>query len=151
MTGVFLSVPRYDWCAPLSHPSSCTLLTHGPSQQSSKEEYKPCKWGAAARYYAFHTKTMLPMRKSVPRSSRQSDHTKTPWPPDHRKETQTAVVWSCLPFFRSGQTHLARHSERAKKDKADWWRGGKTTSGNGQAWSSSSPGGQWRTTSHASF
>ena len=23
-------------------------------------------------------------------------------PPDHHKETQTAVVWSCLPFIRSG-------------------------------------------------
>ena len=23
--------------------------------------------------------------------------------PDHRKETQTAVVWTCLPFIRSGQ------------------------------------------------
>ena len=30
------------------------------------------------------------------------------------KETQTAVVWSCLPFIRSGQTHLERHSERGK-------------------------------------
>ena len=29
------------------------------------------------KYYASHTKTMLPTRKSVPRSSRQSDHTKT--------------------------------------------------------------------------
>ena len=27
--------------------------------------------------YTFHTKTMLPMRKSVPNSSRQLDHTKT--------------------------------------------------------------------------
>ena len=36
-------------------------------------------------------------------------------PPDHRKETQTAVVWSCLPFIRSGQNHLARHSERGKQ------------------------------------
>ena len=36
-------------------------------------------------------------------------------PPDDRKETQTAVVWSYLPFIRSGQTHLARHSERGKK------------------------------------
>ena len=36
-------------------------------------------------------------------------------PPDHRKETQTAVVWPCLPFIRSGQNHLARHSERGKK------------------------------------
>ena len=30
-------------CAPLSHPSSCMLVNHGPSQQSSKEEYKPWK------------------------------------------------------------------------------------------------------------
>ena len=36
-------------------------------------------------------------------------------PPGHRKETQTAVVWSCLPFMGSGQNHLARHSERRKK------------------------------------
>ena len=35
-------------------------------------------------------------------------------PPDHCKETQTAVVWSCLPFIRSGQNHLANHSERGK-------------------------------------
>ena len=37
-------------------------------------------------------------------------------PPDHCKETQTAVVWSCLPFIRSGQNH-ARHSERGKKTR----------------------------------
>ena len=36
-------------------------------------------------------------------------------PPDHCKEMQTAVAWSCLPFIRSGQNHLARHSERGKK------------------------------------
>ena len=41
--------------------------------------------------------------------------------------------------------HLARHSERGEEDKADRGRGGKTTSGNGQAWSSPSPRGQWRT------
>ena len=40
-TRVFLSAPRYDRCAPLSHSSSCILVNHGPSQQSSKEEYKP--------------------------------------------------------------------------------------------------------------
>ena len=38
-------------------------------------------------------------------------------PPDHRKETQTTVVWSCLPLTRSGQNHLARHSERGKKTR----------------------------------
>ena len=37
--------------------------------------------------------------------------------PDHCKEMQTAVVWSCFPFFRSGQNHLARHSERGKKTR----------------------------------
>ena len=33
------------------------------------------------------------------------------------KETHTAVVWSCFPFIRSGQNHLARHSERGKKTR----------------------------------
>ena len=36
-------------------------------------------------------------------------------PPEYRKGTQTAVVWICFPFIRSGQTHLAKHSERGKK------------------------------------
>ena len=43
----------------------------------SKEECKPWKWGATARYYVSPTKTKLPTRKSVPRSSRQLDHTMT--------------------------------------------------------------------------
>ena len=38
-------------------------------------------------------------------------------PPDHGKETQTAVVRSCLLFIRPGQNHLARHSERVKKTR----------------------------------
>ena len=38
-------------------------------------------------------------------------------PPGNRKEMQTAVVWSCFPFIRSGQKHLARHSERGKKTR----------------------------------
>ena len=38
-------------------------------------------------------------------------------PPDHRKETQTAVVWSCLPLIRYGQNHLARHSGKGKKTR----------------------------------
>ena len=38
-------------------------------------------------------------------------------PPDHHKERQTAVVWSCLLCIRSGQNHLARHSERGMKTR----------------------------------
>ena len=37
--------------------------------------------------------------------------------PDHRKEAQTAVVWSCLSFIRSGEKNLARHIERGKKTR----------------------------------
>ena len=37
--------------------------------------------------------------------------------PDDRKETQTAVVRSHFLFIRSGQNHLARHSERGKKTR----------------------------------
>ena len=33
---------------------------------------------------------------------------------------------------------------KGEEDKADRGRGGKTTSGDGQAWSSTSPMGQWR-------
>ena len=65
--------------------------------------------------------------------------------PDDRKETQTAVVWSCLQFIRSGQNHLAKHSERGKKIRRTTEEVVKTASGNGQAWSSASPRGQWKT------
>ena len=42
----------------------------------------------------------------------------TTWrPPDHRKEMQTVMVWSCLPFTKSGQNHLARHGEMGKKTR----------------------------------
>ena len=30
---------------------------------------------------------------------------------------RTAVVWSCLPLIRSGQNHLARHSEKGKETR----------------------------------
>ena len=68
----------------------------------------------------------------------------TTWrPSDNRKEMQTAVVRTRLLFIRPDQHHLARHSERG--DMAGKRRGGKTISGKGQAWSSASPRGQWRT------
>ena len=38
-------------------------------------------------------------------------------PPDHRKETQTAVVLIRLPFLRSDQNYLARHSESRTKTR----------------------------------
>ena len=35
----------------------------------------------------------------------------------YEEETKTAVVCTCRPFIRSGQNHLARHSERGKKTR----------------------------------
>ena len=46
-----------------------------------------------------------------------ADTQSTQRPPDNRKATQTAVVWSCLPFIRSGQNHVARQTERWKKKR----------------------------------
>ena len=139
MTGVSLSVSRYDWCIPLSPPSSCMLVNHGPSQQSCKEEYEPWKWGANVRYYTSHTKTMLPTRSPC----QDPAGNWTTWrSPDDRKKTQTAVVWSCLPFIRPGQNHLARHSERGKKTRQTEKRWEDNIR---QAWSSPSPREQWRT------
>ena len=40
--------------------------TDNNSIDKVEEEYKPWKWGATARHYASHTKTMLPTRKFVP-------------------------------------------------------------------------------------
>ena len=38
-------------------------------------------------------------------------------PPDHLKETQTSVVWSCLSFIGSSPNHLARHNGRGKQTR----------------------------------
>ena len=96
------------------HLPLCMLVNQGPSQQSSKEEYKPWKWGATARYYTSHTKTMLP--RGSPCQDPEGNWTTWRFSDDH-KEMQTAVVWSCFPFIRSGQNHLTRHSERGKKTR----------------------------------
>ena len=77
---------------------------------------------SCGRNYASHTKTMLPTRKSVPRCSRQSDHTTTL---DHRTEMQIAVVWTCLPSSGLAQTILqgAVKGGRRKRRQKKMWEG----------------------------
>ena len=114
MTGVFLSVPKYDGCALLSHLSSCMLVNHEPHSRAPKKNTS-------------HGNEVLPQdtthfiqRPCYLRGSPSQDSAgnwTTQRPPDHRKEMQTALVWSCLAFIRSGQNHLARHSERGKKTR----------------------------------
>ena len=71
--------------------------------------------------------------------------------PYHRKETQTEVVWTNWSNMDMSPVHQVcskpscKAHWKGKEDKADRGRGVKTTSGNGQAWSLPSPGGQWRT------
>ena len=143
MTGVFLSISRYDWCAALSHPSFCTCLwtvdphsrapkkntSHGnevPPQDTTHLIQRPCYlWGSPCQDPAGNWTTQRT--------------------PDHHKETQTAVVWTCLLFYQVWPKPSCKVQWKGEEDKADRGRGVKTTSGNGQAWSLLSPRGQWRT------
>ena len=100
--------------ASLSHPSSCMPVNYGSSQQSSKENT------SHVDEVLLQDTMHLIQRPCYQRGSPCQDpagNWTTRRPPDHRKETQTAVVWSCLPFIRSGQNHPARHSERGKKTR----------------------------------
>ena len=86
------------------------LVNHGPSQQSFKEEYKVLPQDTT------HLIQRPCYQQGSPCQDPASNWT-TRRPPGDRKETQTAVVWSCFPFIRSGQNHPARHSERGKKTR----------------------------------
>ena len=114
----------------------------GPSQQSCEQECYPWKWGAAANYRASHTQTMLPARKSVPRSSRHLDHMKTSWPSSGDANSSgmdmfpVHQVWPKPPW---------KAQWKREEDKADRRRDEKTTSGNRQTRSLQSTRGQRRT------
>ena len=90
-------------------PSGCTLpVTHHKMNTSHRSEVLP------------QDTTHLIQRPCYQRGSPCKDpagNRTARRPPDHCKETQTAVVWSCLPFIRSGKNHLARNSERGKKTR----------------------------------
>ena len=133
---------RYVLCPSITHLIQCHIHlpvclslmdSHTESQQSSREKYKPWKWGGTARYYASHAKTMLPKRKSVPRSNRQSDHTNT-----------SCIGMVMSPVYQVWPKPSCKAQWMGEEDKTDSGKGGKTTSGDGQAWSSPSPRGQWR-------
>ena len=111
MTGIFLSVPRYDWCASLSHPFflyACELwtLTAVLQRRTQAMEMRCCRKILRISY-----------KDHVTNEEVHGNIEQVIGPPDYCKETQTAVIWSCLPFIRSGQNHLARHSERGKKTR----------------------------------
>ena len=107
MTGVFLSVPRYDWCAPLSHPSICMLGNHGPSQQSSKEE--------AMEMRCYRKILHISQKEYVTNEEVRAKIQQAIGP--HKDLLTSANCSNMVPFIRSGQNHLARHSERGKNTR----------------------------------
>ena len=77
----------------------------------------------------------------MPRSSRQLDHTKI-WRSQRDANCSGMVMF---PVHKVWPKPSCKAQWKREEDKADKGRGGKITSGNGQAWSSASPRGQWRT------
>ena len=82
--------------------------------KTSRTEHKP--WKEVLPQDTTHRIQRLCYQRGSPCQDPASNRT-TRRPPDHRKETPTKVVWICLPFIRSGQNHLARHSEMGKKTR----------------------------------
>ena len=92
------------------------FVNHGPSSRASKKNTS-------------HGKEVLPQdtthfiqRPCFQRGNPCQDpagNRTTRKLPDHCKETQSAVVWTCLPFIRSDQNHLVRHSEREEKRQTE--------------------------------
>ena len=120
----------------------CMLVNHWPSQQSCKESYEQWKSGATPEYYASHTKITLPMRKSVPRSSRESDHTKTSGP-SYRDANWSGMDMS--PVHQVWSKPSCKAQWKGEENKADRKRSGKITLAKRRAWRSPSLRGQWGT------
>ena len=59
--------------------SACGWHTKSEAVRRWAKLTRGCVCGATATYYTAHTKTMLPTRKSEPRSSGQLDHMKISW------------------------------------------------------------------------
>ena len=137
-----LTVPRYDslsskvWVTTLLHSLSSKLWL---SQFQLTTEGLPfhihfsiCLWimdpySIAPKKNTSHGTEALPQdtmhliqRPCCPQKSLCQDpagNQTTQRPLDHCKKIQTEMVWTYLPFFRSGKNHLARHSERGKKTR----------------------------------
>ena len=137
----FLSVPRYDKSAPLSRPFFCLFVIHGPSHYSRAARKSTCHGNEVLQQDITHL-ILRPFYQHRSLCQDPAGNCTTQRPPDHHKKMQTMDispvhwVWpkpSCKAQWKGGE------------DKADRRRDGKTTSGNGQAWSLPSPRGQLKT------
>ena len=90
-------------------PSSCIHVNHAELQRRMQAMEMRCYCKILYSSYKDHvTNEEVCKDTAGNRTARR--------PPYYRKETQTEVVRTCLPFLRF-QNHLARHSERGKKTR----------------------------------
>ena len=90
-------------------PSSCIHVNHAELQRRMQAMEMRCYCKILYSSYKDHvTNEEVCEDTAGNRTARR--------PPYYRKETQTEVVRTCLPFLRF-QNHLARHSERGKKTR----------------------------------
>ena len=89
------------------------LVNHGPSHQT------PMKNTSHGNEVLPQDTTLFKQRPCYQRGSpcQGPAGSRTTRRPHDRKETQTAVACSCLPFIRYGHNHFAWHSERGKKTR----------------------------------
>ena len=90
------------------------FVNQRPSQQGCKEEYDP--WNEMLPQGTTHLRQRPCYQWRSPCPDPAGNRA-TRRPSDYRKEPQTEVVWTCIPFIRSGQNCLARHSERREKTR----------------------------------
>ena len=64
----YLLNQRWNWCALLSYPYLCTLVSHGPWQQNLKKRHRPLRWDATIGYWTSHTRTISLVRIFAERS-----------------------------------------------------------------------------------
>ena len=154
MTGAFLSVPRYDWCAPLSLPFN--------DRNISRDWCVPLSHSSSRVLVDFHSRTQKKKKShGIDVLSQDTTHLIK----DHvtngevrAKTQQTIGLYEDLTIANrsklKGCGHVSRSWGLAKpilqgtvkggEDREDRRRDWKTTPGNGQAWSSPNCKGQRR-------
>ena len=109
MTGVFLSVPRYDWCAPLLHPSSCMwIMDHHSRSPKKNTSQMRCDHKILHISYKDHV------------VSNEEVHAKIQQAIGSQEEDLNIVKRHKLQWYGHVfhcQNHFARHSERGKKTR----------------------------------
>ena len=85
---IFLPVPRYDCCTPLSHPSSCTLVNHGPHSRASKKNTS--HGNEVLPQYTTHLIQRPCYQRGSPCQDPAGNWT-TRRPHDHHKKTQDII------------------------------------------------------------